>query len=317
MNQIQLNVVGKVEVLTLQDNYIEITAMDGNAVISRAAPLKNGEIRASIVAEHGFSTLVKITTSGGTRTLLFDFGFSENGAAQNAATLGVNMAEVEAAVLSHGHSDHTGGMRQLAQLIGKQDILCVVHPAVFKSPRYLKFSEEKKIYFPKLTRKMLRQAGLSVVESKNPYPLLDNTILFLGEIPRQTDFEKSFPIARWQKEGKEVQDDIEDDTAIVMNLKDKGLVILSGCAHSGIVNTVHHAIAVTGVNKIHAVMGGFHLSGPYFEPIIDRTAGEIQKFHPAYVVPAHCTGRKAIMIMEKKMPDQFILNMAGTKLTFV
>ena len=101
-----------------------------------------------------------------------------------------------------------------------------------------------------------------------------------------------------------------------MNIKDKGLVIVSGCAHSGIVNTVHHAMAVTGIDKIHAVMGGFHLSGPFFEPIINRTTYELQKLHPAYVIPTHCTGRKAIMVMEKEMPEQFLLNMAGTKLTF-
>jgi 7,8-dihydropterin-6-yl-methyl-4-(beta-D-ribofuranosyl)aminobenzene 5'-phosphate synthase len=79
---------------------------------------------------------------------------------------------------------------------------------------------------------------------------------------------------------------------------------------------VLYAKTVTGIDKIHAVMGGFHLSGPFFEPIIDRTAQELQNLHPAFVIPTHCTGRKAIIAMEKQMPDQFILNMAGTKLTF-
>jgi 7,8-dihydropterin-6-yl-methyl-4-(beta-D-ribofuranosyl)aminobenzene 5'-phosphate synthase len=102
-----------------------------------------------------------------------------------------------------------------------------------------------------------------------------------------------------------------------MNLKEKGLVILSGCAHAGIINTVQYAIEVTGIDKIHAVMGGFHLSGPFFETIIDRTTQELQNLHPTFVIPTHCTGRKAIMAIEKQMPNQFILNMAGTKLTFV
>jgi 7,8-dihydropterin-6-yl-methyl-4-(beta-D-ribofuranosyl)aminobenzene 5'-phosphate synthase len=316
MFQSKLNAVDKIEILTLQDNYIEITAMDGNAMISRATPLKDGEISASILAEHGFSALVKTTMADKTKTMLFDFGFSENGAAQNAATLGVDMTEVEAVALSHGHSDHTGGMEKLTAMIGKRDIPFIVHPAAFKSPRYLKFGEDFKINFPKLTREIVKQAGLSVVESAKPYPLLNNTVLFLGEIPKQTDFEKGFPIAHCQKDGKEVWDAIEDDTSIVMNLKDKGLVILSGCAHSGIVNTVRYAMSVTGIDEIHVVMGGFHLSGPFFEPIIDRTTEEIKKIHPAFIIPTHCTGRKAIMAMEKQMPEQFILNMAGTKLTF-
>ena len=316
MSSAKLKAVDKVEILTLQDNYIEMTAMDNSALISRAMPLKEGEIRASIVGEHGFSALVKTTAEGKTHTLLFDFGFSEEGAAQNAKTLGINMTEVEAAALSHGHSDHTGGLFKLTAMIGKKNIPFAVHPSAFKSPRYLKYSEEVKINFPKLTREMVQSAGFSVVESEKPYYLHDDTILFLGEIPRRTDFEKGFPIAHWQKDGKEVWDAIEDDTSIVMNLKDKGLVILSGCAHAGIVNTVQYAIDVTGVEKIHAVMGGFHLSGPFFEPIIDRTTQELQKFHPAYVIPTHCTGRKAAMAMEKQMPDKFVLNMAGTKLTF-
>jgi len=316
MASTNLTAVDKIEILTLQDNYIEMTAMDNGAVIARAMPLKDGEIRASILAEHGFSALVKTTAAGTTHTLLFDFGFSENGAAQNAATLGVDMTEVEAVALSHGHSDHTGGMEKLTAMIGKRDIPFVVHPSAFKSPRYLKLGEEFKINFPKLTREMVKQAGLSVVESDKPYPLLNNTVLFLGEIPKQTDFEKGWPIVHCQKDGKEVWDAIEDDTSIVMNLKDKGLVILSGCAHAGIVNTVRYAMAVTGIDKVHVVMGGFHLSGPFFEPIIDRTTEELKKIHPAFIIPTHCTGRKAIMVMEKQMPDQFILNMAGTKLTF-
>ena len=91
MGNTALKIVEKVEILTLQDNYIEITAMDSNAVVTRAAPLKDGEIKASILAEHGFSALVKTTVGDKTRTMLFDFGFSENGAAQNAQTLGVDL----------------------------------------------------------------------------------------------------------------------------------------------------------------------------------------------------------------------------------
>jgi 7,8-dihydropterin-6-yl-methyl-4-(beta-D-ribofuranosyl)aminobenzene 5'-phosphate synthase len=317
MASAKLNAVDKIEILTLQDNYIEMTAMDNSAVINRAAPLKEGEIRASIVAEHGFSALIKSTVNGNAHTLLFDFGFSEDGAAKNAKTLGVNMAEVEAAALSHGHSDHTGGITNLAAMTGKKNIPFLVHPSAFKSPRYIKYSEELKIHFPKLTREMIQSSGFSVIESDKPYYLLDDTILFLGEIPRLTDFEKGFPVAHWQKDGKEMWDAIEDDTSVVMSLKDKGLVIVSGCAHAGIINTVNHAIDVTGINKIHVVMGGFHLSGPLFEGIIDRTTQELKKLNPDYIIPMHCTGRKAIMEMEKQMPDKFILNMSGTKLTFV
>ena len=163
---------------------------------------------------------------------------------------------------------------------------------------------------------MVKKAGFKPVQTKEPYPMLGGTVLFLGDIPRRTDFEKGFPIAHRLEDGKEVPDPIEDDTSIVMNLWGKGLIILSGCAHAGIINTVQYALEVTGESRVYAIMGGFHLSGPFFEQIIDRTATELQKFDPVYVIPTHCTGRKAVMEIEKKMPAQFILNMAGTKLTF-
>ena len=94
-------------------------------------------------------------------------------------------------------------------------------------------------------------------------------------------------------------------------------MVLSGCAHSGIINTVEYAREITGIDKVHVIMGGFHLTGPAFEPIIDATVKSIKQIGPDYVIPTHCTGRKAILAIEKAMPSQFLTNMSGTKLTFV
>lgn len=316
MSNIKLNAVDKIEILTLQDNYIDIAALDSNAVVTRTMPLKDNQIKVSIVAEHGFSATVKTTTDDKTNTVLFDFGFSEDGAARNASNLNVDMTQVEAAALSHGHSDHVGGLNQLSAMIGKKNVPLIVHPSVFKKNRYLKFSEDSKAYFPELTREMVVKAGLEVVETVEPYLFLDGNCLFLGEIPKETDFEKGFPIAYFTEDGVEKWDAIEDDTSLVMNLKGKGLVILSGCAHAGIINTVAYAQKVTGIDKVHAVMGGFHLSGPLFEPIIDRTTEELKKINPDYIIPTHCSGRKAVTAIETLFNERFIFNMAGTKLTF-
>ena len=303
--------VERIEILTLQDNYIDITAMDNSSVVARAFPLKEGQLKESILAEHGFSVVVKTTEGGRTRTMLFDFGFSEYGAAANATTLAVDMKQVEAAALSHGHIDHWGGMKELMALTGRKAVPFVVHPAVFRSPRYLK-ANEGRIDLPALTRDQVRQARLDVIETIEPYSLLDGSVLFLGEISRTTDFEKGFPVAYFRENGNEKPDPTEDDTAIVMNLRDKGLVIVSGCAHSGIINTIRYAMKVTGIQAVYLVMGGFHLSGPLFAPMIERTIEELKRLNPTYLVPAHCTGHKAIAIMERELPKQFILNMAGT-----
>jgi 7,8-dihydropterin-6-yl-methyl-4-(beta-D-ribofuranosyl)aminobenzene 5'-phosphate synthase len=309
-----LNELDRVEILSLQDNYIESTAMDDSEIVRRARNVRDGEIRNAIQAEHGFSALVRTTRKGRTKTLLFDFGFSEHGTAYNADALDVDLREVETLVLSHGHSDHTGGLKRLVAKIGKKGIDIVLHPGAFKEDRYITRRGEKD-RFPRVSREALEALGLNVVATREPRPLLDGDALFLGEIPRTTPFEKGVPHAFFLDRGKETWDPIEDDSSIAMNLRGKGLVVLSGCAHSGIINTVRRAMAVAGVGKVHAVMGGFHLSGPAFETVIGPTAEELRKIGPDFVIPCHCTGRRAIMQLEQAMPGQFILNMSGTALT--
>jgi 7,8-dihydropterin-6-yl-methyl-4-(beta-D-ribofuranosyl)aminobenzene 5'-phosphate synthase len=313
---IDLKEVDRVEVLTLQDNYIDIAAFDSNEIVQRAMPVKDMEIKNSILAEHGFSAVVTVSKGDESRSILFDFGFSEHGATFNADALGVDLSTVEAMVLSHGHMDHFGGLVPLAKRTGKAGVELVLHPAALRNPRYVKVTEEFKLHLPSLTTERLEEASVSVVETRESRRILDGALLYLGEIPRRTEFEKGFPRMFYDDNGEEKQDPIEDDTAIVANVKGKGLVILSGCAHAGIINTVRYAKEVTGVDSVHVVMGGFHLTGTDFEPIIEPTVEALKDLDPAYVVPTHCTGRKAIMHIEKEMPEQFLLNMSGTKLVF-
>lgn len=308
--------VDKVEVTTLQDNYVDLLLRDNSAVVSRALLLKDNEIKNSLLAEHGFSALVTVTAGDSTRSILFDFGFSAHGAAFNARAMNLDLSVVEAAALSHGHLDHVGGMAELSGLIGRKGVELVLHPEAFRNPRYIKFSEEFKVLFPPLTRAAVKDAGLSPVETSGPYSMLDDGIVFLGQIPRKIDFETGVPNFFYQKDGQETWDDLSDDTAIVMNVRGKGLVIISGCSHSGIVNTVAYARQITGVDAVLAIMGGFHLSGPGMEEIVDKTTRGLKEFAPAYVIPTHCTGRYAMGVIEREMPGCFILNSTGTKLTF-
>jgi 7,8-dihydropterin-6-yl-methyl-4-(beta-D-ribofuranosyl)aminobenzene 5'-phosphate synthase len=313
---ISLKQVDKVEILTLQDNYVDLVSRDDTEMVVRAKPLKGLEVKNSILAEHGFSAVVTVTTGTASRSLLFDFGFSENGAALNADALSASLSEVDVLVLSHGHMDHFGGLEALRQRLGKEHIDLVLHPAAFKSPRYMKITEALKIGFPSLSRENAEAMGIRMRETRDPLSLLDGQALFLGEIPRRTDFEKGVPYLFCQQDGKEMQDPLEDDTGIAVHLRGKGLVILSGCAHAGIVNTVKYAREATGIEDVHVIMGGFHLTGPDFVPSIGPTTEALKAFDPRYVVPTHCTGRRAIQHMESEMPDRFILNMSGTKLVF-
>lgn len=239
--QVELKAVDKVEILTLQDNYVDLAVMDGNEVGQRALSVKDMKIKNSVLAEHGFSAVVTVTSHDTPRSILFDFGFSEHGAAFNADALGVNLSTVEALVLSHGHMDHFGGLEALVKRVGKQGIEMVLHPTVFRKSRYLKVSEQLKIKLPELTREKIEDAGITVILSKVPRALLAESLLFLGEIPKYTDFEKGFPRMHYAEQGIEKWDPIEENSAVVVNVRDKGLVILSVCAHSGIINAVQYA----------------------------------------------------------------------------
>ncbi len=120
-----------------------------------------------------------------------------------------------------------------------------------------------------------------------------------------------------KKDGVLVHDPlIVDDQSIVINLKDKGLIVISGCAHAGIINTLEYAKQITGVNKIHAVIGGFHLSSRHYEQIMDWTVNSLKKINPDVVIPSHCTGLRAIIQIANKLPEAFVENSVGTTFQF-
>lgn len=313
---LELKAVERVEILTLQDNTIDLTVMDNSDVVQRAKPLVGLEMKNSILAEHGFSSMITVTEGETSRTMLFDFGFSPCGAAQNAEALDADLTMVEQMALSHGHLDHVGGLHELSGKTNRSKIPLVLHPAAFRNPRYTTAPNGRKIKFPAFTREKADAAGASVVETVRPYPMLDQTAIFLGQVPRVTAFEKGTPFLLCEINGQEQPDPFDDDSAMVFNVRGKGLVILTGCAHSGIVNTVSHAQKVTGVKAVMAIMGGFHLGNADLETVVKPTIEALKAFSPIYMIPTHCTGRTAIQTIEKEMPEAFLVNMSGTKLTF-
>jgi len=135
-----------------------------------------------------------------------------------------------------------------------------------------------------------------------------------GEIERTTDFEKGIPNAYRVEAEKIERDLIWDDQTLVIHLKGKGLVILTGCAHSGIINTIRYAQKITGIGLVYAVIGGFHLSGQAFEAIIPKTLKELKAVNPTLIYPMHCTGWKATMKIAEQMPGQFVQSSVGTTL---
>ena len=152
---------------------------------------------------------------------------------------------------------------------------------------------------------------VKIVEVETPTPVVPGAYL-TGMVERVTDYEKIPPTFITRKGDQFVQEEFIGEQAIVLNAKGKGLVVLSACAHRGIVNTVKHAQKITGIKKVHAVIGGFHLTGASPE-LIQKTIADIKDIGPDYIAPTHCTGFEAISAFAREMPDQFILNTAGTR----
>jgi 7,8-dihydropterin-6-yl-methyl-4-(beta-D-ribofuranosyl)aminobenzene 5'-phosphate synthase len=155
---------------------------------------------------------------------------------------------------------------------------------------------------------------VKVVEVKTPTSLVPGAY-FTGRVERVTDYETIPPTFVAKQGDQYVQETFPGEQAVVMHAKGKGLVVLSACAHRGIVNTLKHAQKMTGVEKVHAVIGGFHLTGAKPE-IIAKTIADVKAMRPDYVVPTHCSGFETIAAFAREMPDQFILNTAGTRYYF-
>jgi 7,8-dihydropterin-6-yl-methyl-4-(beta-D-ribofuranosyl)aminobenzene 5'-phosphate synthase len=261
-------------------------------------------------AEHGFSTFIRVIRGGKQVSILFDTGVSSDGVVENAKRMGLDLSEVDYIVLSHGHYDHFGGLLSALKAINKLNLPLVVHEAMFKSRGTASRDGTIHTYpeFPTIEQ----LASAQVIKTKQPYLIADDMILITGEIPRKTTFEKGFLQHRGLMNGAWKTDAlILDDRAIVFNVKGKGLVVISGCAHAGIINTINYAQYISGVQNVYAVMGGFHLAGSGNESRIEQTVKELKRMNPKLIVPMHCTGWRGQFAIAEALPKAFVWNSVG------
>jgi 7,8-dihydropterin-6-yl-methyl-4-(beta-D-ribofuranosyl)aminobenzene 5'-phosphate synthase len=189
----------------------------------------------------------------------------------------------------------------------------VLHPEAYLE-RKLVLPNGDEVTLPPPRRADLRREQIEVVEEVGPSLLVDDTLLVSGEVARTTGFERGFPLHWARRHGVWEPDPlIKDDQCAIVNVRDEGLLIVTGCGHAGIINIIRNAQAITGVARVYAVIGGFHLTGRLFEPIIPATVAALQQLAPRYVVPGHCTGWLAAQQIARAMPEAFIANSVGTR----
>lgn len=312
MSIMPLKEVDKVEILTVLDNTVDMLLPDAEKV-KRPPRHADAMTRESLIAEHGFSALVKVTNGNTSELLLFDAGLSRRGLIHNMDVLDIKPKEFHSIVLSHGHADHTRGLMGMVERLGEKKMPLLLHPDAFLERKVI-FPDGHEINLPPPDRRILSQDGIEFIEERGPSYVLGGLVLVTGQVHRTTSFETGFPLHHALRDGEWQKDPyIHDDQAVVVNVKEKGLVVLTGCGHAGAINTIKQAQDLTGVQKIHAVIGGFHLSGPLFEPIITPTVAALKEMSPALVVPAHCTGWKAVHAIARELPQAFVQNSVGTR----
>lgn len=316
--------VDGVRLVTLADNAVDATAPDVGPVrrrafgedLTAASTMTDGTVRRPLVAEHGFSALVELTLAGRTRQLLFDTGSSPRGVVDNAVGVDVDLTGIDGVVLSHGHYDHTTGMTGLAGLAMPPETPVVVHPDAWV-PRRVVSPDGRIRRLPAPGRDAIEAAGFRVVEATGPSLLFDDGVVVTGGIPRETPFETGFPGHEAFRDGAWVPDpEIPDDQALAFVVRDAGVVVVTGCGHSGIVNVVEAARRLTGADDVLAVVGGFHLHGSAFASRIPDTVAALAEIDPRYLVPSHCTGFPAMRALADVFGERMIPNLVGSTITF-
>jgi len=342
-----LQEIDKVSVTILMDNSTDLL-LTNSTHANRPQLTTNEEFLLPLpIAEHGFSALVDIVVHGEEKKeknnmgkkikyknnnsiFLFDAGASEDGVIHNADIFGIDFDRIDGVILSHGHFDHFTGLANILRKISlsrrkSTGINLLAHPEAFLK-RWEVFQDGKKAKMPFLDEEHLKELG-ALIHKRTGITFLPSdespSLLVTGEIPRKTSFEKGFPFQyvenRSGNETRLIPDPlVRDDQAIVVNVKDKGLVILTACGHSGIVNTINYAKKVTEIDKVYAVLGGFHLpaDGGIYEEAIEPTLKELQKIDPDYIVPCHCTGWKAANRIIETMPEKYLQSSVGTIFSF-
>ncbi|MBW4438370.1 MAG: MBL fold metallo-hydrolase [Pleurocapsa minor GSE-CHR-MK-17-07R] len=264
-----------------------------------------------MLGEHGLSLLIEAAG----RRILFDTGQGPTVIGNNALRLGINLADIDAVVISHGHCDHAGGLAHVLGL-SRRELPVHVHPLLFEH----KFLAEKaadggeilKDIGVRFTRGYLESLGARFVEKTEAHEIFPG-VLLTGQIPRVNAFEDTPTMLRVRRDGALIHDDILDEHSIVIRT-DNGLVLLLGCCHPGLINTIEYAMELTGETRFAAIIGGTHLMF-HSDERLQQTIDALGRFDFRLIGTSHCTGSRANALIRAQFPDRFIECSSGTIVT--
>jgi 7,8-dihydropterin-6-yl-methyl-4-(beta-D-ribofuranosyl)aminobenzene 5'-phosphate synthase len=288
-----------------------------------------------LLAEHGFAALLTLEPAG--PTILWDAGMTSDALLENMKRMKIAPSSISMIALSHGHGDHTAALTNVLKAMdlaptakkwapgtpvremrawaeGRRTPL-ILHPAALRE-RWRKQKDGGMLGpLPVPPHQEWEAAGAQVIRAETPYRLAPGCWT-TGSVPRRSFETAGIPANMLYRDGDAFLPDIvDDDQAIVCNVSGKGLVILAGCAHSGILNTVAYAQEISGIQRIHAVLGGFHLANAQSADV-QRTIDTLKALRPSLIAPTHCTGFAAMAAFASQMPDAFVQGVVGTTYQF-
>lgn len=325
------------------DNFYDVFAKRGkigDVMVQRTTvpyPYGSGVM---LLSEHGLAYHLESIRGSEKKEILLDFALTERSLTNNYQGLKVDPTKAEALIISHGHVDHYGALQDLTRAFqgrmkpgitlyaGGEDTFC---------HRWVMTPDGQKLDYGQLNRAELEAAGLKVVLAKQPTVVVGHAFTS-GQIPRLTDFEMSPPAARLEagapgsgceatfhfppgtvkveaKPGELVTDIFWGEHATAYHVKNRGLVVISSCGHAGIINSIRQIQKATGIEKVHAVVGGWHLA-PYPDEIVAKTVEALKQIDPDYLIPMHCTGFNTIAAIQREMPKKLIMPSTGTRVVF-